>query len=72
LYTKLIGYLLVDYSDLEEKLIWAKQNDDKAKKIMENAKELMTSFSRRDHFECYLYLLLSTYQKLWKDKNTDH
>jgi hypothetical protein len=62
---------LSDFSDLEEKLLWAREHDTEARAIMERARNFMRYFNRREHLDCYLRLLLEEYQNLWRESDVD-
>uniref|UniRef100_A0A8C4RXF1 Protein O-glucosyltransferase 2 n=1 Tax=Erpetoichthys calabaricus TaxID=27687 RepID=A0A8C4RXF1_ERPCA len=53
-----------DLSDLLEKIQWAKENDEEAKKIAQNAQEFARSNLMGDHIFCYYFLLFQEYASL--------
>ncbi|MBN3291499.1 KDEL1 protein, partial [Polypterus senegalus] len=53
-----------DLSDLLEKIQWAKENDEEAKKIAKNAQEFARSNLMGDHIFCYYFLLFQEYAGL--------
>ncbi|KAJ3238621.1 Glycosyltransferase Family 90 domain containing protein [Chytriomyces hyalinus] len=55
----------LDYSDLEERLVWLMENDDAARRISENARSLMESVNRMEFLECYTGLLFLEYSHLY-------
>lgn len=54
----------LDYSDLSEKLKWAKENDAQAKKIALQSRFFATNHLRREDMECYWYRLLLEYANI--------
>ncbi|KAI9353909.1 lipopolysaccharide-modifying protein [Obelidium mucronatum] len=56
----------LDFSDMDERIEWLVKNDAKARKIAENARELMKFVSRLEQMQCYTSLLLLEYQHLSK------
>ncbi|KAI8609582.1 lipopolysaccharide-modifying protein [Chytriomyces sp. MP71] len=55
----------LDYSDLEERLEWLMRNDDQAREISRNARELMRQWSNVDQFKCYVGFLMLEYSHLF-------
>ncbi|KAJ3224314.1 hypothetical protein HDU81_008635 [Chytriomyces hyalinus] len=55
----------LDYSDLEERLVWLMENDEVARKISENARRLMAGVNRMQVLECYTGLLFLEYSHLY-------
>ncbi|KAJ3075535.1 capsule-associated protein CAP1 [Podochytrium sp. JEL0797] len=55
----------LDYSDLEEKMQWLVENDEKARQISVNARELMRQMGRISQVQCYSALLLMEYRELY-------
>ena len=53
-----------DFSDLTEKLEYAKNHDEEMKKIAENAKKFIEAFITPDTVSCYLALLIVEYLEL--------
>ena len=53
-----------DFSDLTEKLEYAKNNDEEMKKIAENARKFIEEFITPDTVSCYLALLIVEYLEL--------
>lgn len=53
-----------DASDLVGQIIWALQNDDKARQISENARKFAENNLKHADIMLYVYLLLSEYAKL--------
>ena len=53
-----------DFSDLTEKLEYAKNHDEEMKKIAENAKKFIEEFITPDTVSCYLALLFIEYLEL--------
>ncbi|KAJ3006259.1 UNVERIFIED_CONTAM: F-actin-capping protein subunit alpha [Siphonaria sp. JEL0065] len=54
-----------DFSDLEEKILWLQQNDDKAKQISLNAQKLVKPLNRVSAMECYTGLLMLEYSNIY-------
>jgi hypothetical protein len=54
-----------DYTDLEEKVQWLRENDDKARQITRNAKALTQTWYSLKQMDCYNALLLLEYQNLY-------
>jgi hypothetical protein len=52
-----------DLSDLEEKIKWCRENDDKCKEIAKNAKDLYKLYVSRDGIlgEVYMSICMLTY-----------
>ncbi|KAJ1553572.1 capsule-associated protein CAP1 [Nowakowskiella sp. JEL0078] len=50
--------IAIDYSDLNDKLKWAMENDEEAQQITINAQEFTKRFLTQGQMECYLYLAL--------------
>ena len=48
----------MDYSDLEEKVQWAIDNDALAQQIAENGQKLAQAHLTDDQSHCYMFLLL--------------
>lgn len=63
-----VHYIPVEknFSDLPEKIEWAKLNDTKCFKISKNAQSFAKKNLTRDQVFYYVYLLLNQYAKLWK------
>ncbi|KAI8828344.1 glycosyl transferase family 90-domain-containing protein [Chytriomyces cf. hyalinus JEL632] len=55
----------LDYSDLEERLVWLMENDEAARRISENARKLMEGVNRMEFLECYTGLLFLEYSHLY-------
>ncbi|KAJ3071766.1 capsule-associated protein CAP1 [Podochytrium sp. JEL0797] len=55
----------LDYSDLEERLEWLQNNEDKAKEIVTNAQALMKIINRKSYYRCYIALLMLEYSRLY-------
>ncbi|KAJ3075534.1 capsule-associated protein CAP1 [Podochytrium sp. JEL0797] len=55
----------LDYSDLEERMEWLVKNDEKARQISVNARELMRQMGRISQVQCYSALLLLEYRDLY-------
>ncbi|KAJ3071764.1 capsule-associated protein CAP1 [Podochytrium sp. JEL0797] len=55
----------LDYSDLEERLEWLQNNEDKAKEIVANAQALMKIINRKSYYRCYMALLMLEYSRLY-------
>ena len=53
-----------DFSDLPEKVKWAKENDKKAKQIASNATEFIKKNMQSHHIYAYIEKLLENYSKL--------
>lgn len=53
-----------DFSDLIEKILWARSHDDKIKKISKNATKFVQNNLNEEDIYLYLYLLLTEYAKL--------
>ena len=54
----------IDLSDLEQKVRWAIENDEKAREIMENGRRFVYEYLRDEQQECYLELLLLEISRL--------
>ena len=54
----------VDFSDLEQKVRWAIENDDLARQIMENGRRAAMEYLRDEQQECYIELLLLEVSRL--------
>ena len=54
----------MDMSDLEEKIEWVRQNDQKARKIAESGKRRVRSLLSDENLACYMQHLLTEYSKL--------
>ncbi|KAJ3265582.1 F-actin-capping protein subunit alpha [Chytriomyces hyalinus] len=54
----------LDYSDLEERLLWLMTHDEEARQIVENAQRLMKEVNRVQALQCYSGLLLMEYAAL--------
>ncbi|XJO74943.1 hypothetical protein BDV3_005693 [Batrachochytrium dendrobatidis] len=48
----------VDFSDLKQKIEWAKNNDDRARRIAENGRRFAERILNKSQMECYTELLL--------------
>ncbi|KAL5035854.1 hypothetical protein RTP6_003489 [Batrachochytrium dendrobatidis] len=48
----------MDFSDLDQKIEWAKNNDDKARRIAENGRRFAERILNKPQMECYTELLL--------------
>ena len=57
-----------DLSDLVEKIEWARNNDEKARKIAENARQFAITYLLPDHVLCYHAAFLSKWSKLLSNK----
>jgi hypothetical protein len=55
----------LDYSNLREKLEWASDNDDEARKIAENARTLAIKYLNPNFFKCYAARMLMEYSSLF-------
>ncbi|KAJ3071765.1 Protein O-glucosyltransferase 3 [Podochytrium sp. JEL0797] len=55
----------LDYSDLEERLEWLQNNEDKAREIVANAQALMKIVNRKSYYRCYMALLMLEYSRLY-------
>lgn len=53
-----------DFSDLIEKINWAKKNDDQVKKIIKNANYFANNNLKKEDLFYYMYITLSKYSKL--------
>ncbi|KAJ3202780.1 F-actin-capping protein subunit alpha [Clydaea vesicula] len=60
----------LDFSDLEEKLIWLKNNEEKAKEIVENARKIMVKLDDHKQMQCYAGLFFMEYQRLYRDDSS--
>ncbi|KAJ1553725.1 capsule-associated protein CAP1, partial [Nowakowskiella sp. JEL0078] len=58
----------IDFSDLEEKLKWAMENDDEAQQITLNAQLFTKRFLTQGQMECYLYLTLLEIARLGNEE----
>ncbi len=58
-----------DMSDLVEKIMWAKENDDLCKKISQNATEFIKNNMRVEHIYAHLFLILKEYASTQEDMN---
>ncbi|KAI8921502.1 glycosyl transferase family 90-domain-containing protein [Entophlyctis helioformis] len=56
-----------DLSDLEEKVLWAKENDALAQQIARNGREFVLRHITSDQIECYMELLLLELARLGSD-----
>ena len=54
-----------DMSDLEEKILWAKHNPEKALKIIQNANQFADSYLSQAAIEAYVHKLLFKYSQLF-------
>ena len=54
-----------DLSDLIEKILWARQNDEKMQKIVQNANNFAKTHLLYNDIVLYVYLLLTEYAKLF-------
>lgn len=61
-----------DLSDLEEKLKWAMDNDEKVKEIIKNAQLYTRDNLLADQIFCYHYILFQEYAKRQTTKPTKH
>eukprot|EP00112_Aurelia_sp_Birch-Aquarium-sp1_P019495 Seg483.1 transcript_id=Seg483.1/GoldUCD/mRNA.D3Y31 product="KDEL motif-containing protein 2" protein_id=Seg483.1/GoldUCD/D3Y31 len=61
-----------DLSDLEEKLRWAKKNDDKVRKIAKAGQTFARDNLMPDHMYCYTYLVFKEYAKRQNSKPRIH
>ncbi|KAJ3239469.1 Glycosyltransferase Family 90 domain containing protein [Chytriomyces hyalinus] len=59
----------LDLSDLEERMQWLKDHDEKARKINANSKALMRQINTRSYGECYAGLLMLEYASLFNSDN---
>ncbi|KAJ3025662.1 UNVERIFIED_CONTAM: F-actin-capping protein subunit alpha [Siphonaria sp. JEL0065] len=57
----------MDLSDLEERLRWLRENDDKARLINFNAKAFMKRINRMEQMQCYNGLLMMEYSRLYHE-----
>ena len=57
-----------DLSDLMEQIRWAKENDDEARKIAENATDLVMQHLSGEDIYVYLYHLICEYARLQKNE----
>ena len=53
-----------DFSDLEEKILWAKNNSDEVEKIIQNANQFANESLKQSDALLYLYKVLERYQNL--------
>ncbi|KAJ3293680.1 capsule-associated protein CAP1 [Rhizoclosmatium sp. JEL0117] len=58
----------LDMSDMDETMEWLVANDDKARQINENARDLMNIVNRIEQTQCYAGLLLLEYARLYREK----
>ncbi|KAJ3070296.1 Glycosyltransferase Family 90 domain containing protein [Podochytrium sp. JEL0797] len=56
----------LDYSDLEERLEWLQNNEDKAREIVANAQALMKIINSKSYYNCYMALLMLEYSRLFE------
>ncbi|KAJ3381087.1 F-actin-capping protein subunit beta [Entophlyctis sp. JEL0112] len=56
-----------DFSDLEEKIQWLMANDDVARRINENARQLMKRMNEVSQLECYSGLMMIEYASLYRE-----
>jgi cellulose biosynthesis protein BcsQ len=54
-----------DLSDLEMKLKWAMDNEEEARQVAENGKEFALMHLHNGQLECYSFLLLLEYYRLF-------
>jgi hypothetical protein len=54
----------MDLSDLEEKLEWAKNNDEKLREIAENGLRFSLRMHTKEKYKCYIWHLLLKYKAL--------
>ena len=54
----------MDLSDLEEKIRWAKENDDDVRRIAKQGVELSKVYTE-EQYKCYVFKLISLYVKLF-------
>lgn len=52
----------IDYSDLDERLTWITQNQDKVQEIISNANNLMRDINRLEQIQAFFYFFLMEYQ----------
>ncbi|KAJ3354925.1 F-actin-capping protein subunit alpha [Entophlyctis luteolus] len=57
----------LDFSDLEERLVWLKQNDEAAKQIAQNAQRLVKPINRLSAMQCYTALAFLEYSNLYNN-----
>ncbi|KAJ3256232.1 capsule-associated protein CAP1 [Chytriomyces hyalinus] len=57
----------IDLEDLEDRIQWLEANDDKARQISENARELVRGLNRVRAMQCYVGLAMLTYSSLYDD-----
>ncbi|KAJ3234102.1 capsule-associated protein CAP1 [Chytriomyces hyalinus] len=55
----------INLDDLEERIQWLEENDDKARQISENARELVRGINRERAMQCYVGLAMLTYSSLY-------
>jgi len=53
-----------DFSDLEEKLIWAMDHEKEAKEIADASTDFIKNHLRTDDVNCYVYRLILDYAKV--------
>ncbi|KAI9352705.1 glycosyl transferase family 90-domain-containing protein [Obelidium mucronatum] len=61
----------VDLSDLEDRLRWLRENDDKAQIISANARQLAKKINRMGQLQCYSGLLMMEYSRLYHEANPE-
>ncbi|KAK6097444.1 hypothetical protein MT418_003062 [Batrachochytrium dendrobatidis] len=57
----------MDFSDLDQKIEWAKNNDDRARRIAENGRRFAERILNKPQMECYTELLLLEFSSLLYD-----
>ncbi|KAI8835825.1 glycosyl transferase family 90-domain-containing protein [Chytriomyces cf. hyalinus JEL632] len=55
----------IDLEDLEDRIQWLEANDDEARQISENARELVRGLNRVRAMQCYVGLAMLTYSSLY-------
>ncbi|KAJ3125150.1 F-actin-capping protein subunit alpha [Physocladia obscura] len=59
----------LDFSDLDEKLVWLVLHDDSARKISENARKLVSGVNSLEAMQCYTGLAFLEYSWLYNDES---
>jgi hypothetical protein len=54
-----------DLSDLQEKIIWARNNDEKAHEIALNANAVVNQWMTPEHMYCYYAKAFELYRLIW-------
>ncbi|KAJ3353581.1 capsule-associated protein CAP1 [Entophlyctis luteolus] len=57
----------LDFSDLEERLLWLRDNDESARNISRNARELMQKINRIEQMQCYTALMMIEYSRIHRN-----